>query len=231
MALLRLALGNPMARIDNRLWLAPVMAAFLLGCEREVPPAMAPAATLPPLSPGNASVVFVRPTSPCDTSDYSIIVDERGRFVGSTSPGSRAAVSVAPGTHVFYSWSNSDLRIDGLPEFNPVAAVRVSASAEAPSYIGLIVRERQSTVTRCDRYAVVDMFSVRPGRRFWDELPEWLSSTKPLVADYREGQALLNANPAMLQSDLELGRAKLALLDDLWARQSRQDAERAYGGQ
>jgi len=112
-----------------------------------------------------------------------------------------------------------------------VAAVRVRAMTETPAYVALIVRVRQSTVTRCDRYGVVDMVGVGPGQRFWDDFQEWLSSTKPLVADYALGQALLDANPAMLQSDIELGRAKLARYDEIRARQKRQDVERAFTGQ
>ena len=204
---------------------------FLLsGCAREVPPAMTPSASLLAPPAGQAAVVFVRPLSPCDTSEYSIVVDDHGRFVGNVAPGTQIVVPITPGTHVFYSWSNIDSRSEREPSFNPVMATRVDARGEGPQYVALIVQMQDSTVTRCNAYSHVSMHRVRPGQRddtLWSDLQEWLRSTQPLVANQPAGQATLNANPALLQTHLELGHAKLRAMDDFHARKARRDAERA----
>jgi hypothetical protein len=215
-----------MGRSSRFVWLVFVATA-LPSCGEDLPPAMTPVSALPAVAPGSASVVFVRPKSPCDTGDYEIIVDEQGRFVGNASPGSQLAVSVQPGTHVFYGWSARDLRIEGRPEFNPVAAARVNAIADGPTYVALVVEVRRTTSMRCWKYAVVDMYPSGPGRSYFQEIQEWLTSTTPLVADPPRGQSLLDADPAMLQSDLDLGRAKLALLDQRRALRAQEKAEQS----
>jgi hypothetical protein len=185
---------------------------------------MSPAASaaVPSATP---TVVFVRPESPCDTSDYSVVVDERGRFIGNVAAGTQVVVPVSPGRHVFYSWSDRDLRFDKLPEFNPVAATRVDAVGTETHYVALLVESRGSVVSRCYPYAVVSMQPVTPG----DELQEWLQSTQLLVPNQEAGQLALRSNSALLQTHLELGRAKLDQIDYATAKKARRDAERAAG--
>jgi hypothetical protein len=200
----------------------------LLACERSIPPAMSiasPSAAEP--APGPSTVVFVRPGSPCDGSDYWVVVDAQGRFVGHLAPGTKVAASVEPGSHVYYAWSSVDLRtVVGTPDFNPVAAVRVGSDPGHTGYVALIVLQRNSTVTRCEPYALVNMMAVTAGDR---DLGEWLAESKLLVADRSRGQALLDSNPAKLRNELALGRAKLDVVDAFQAGERDLAAERAAG--
>jgi hypothetical protein len=197
------------------LWLC----VFLIGCERGVPPAMSKAPSLDAPAAGDATVVFARVRNACDTSDHTVIVDDAGHFVANVMPGSRVSAAVAPGTHVFYAWSSRDVRSEKEPMFNPVSAIRVYATEEAPVYVALIVPFRHGSVTRCMGYGLVELALASPS----DELRD----TQPLVADRGVGQAALDAAPAHLEAHLELGRAKLAALDDAAARAARRARERA----
>jgi hypothetical protein len=215
----------------NRLvskWAALVMttaAALSLGCSHELPPAMAPtAATSQTVPDHEATIVMVRPESRCDTADYSIVVDDRGQFIGNLGPGTQLTVAMSPGTHVFYAWSNRDLRFEAHPEFNPVAAIRVNVAPLQTYHVALIVHESTATSRGCNRYAFVDMVPVRANGPYCEDLQGWLKSTKPLAADGQAGQAMLAANSAMTQSYLDLGRAKLQQLDE---RRARREVESA----
>jgi hypothetical protein len=181
-------------------------------CGRTLPPAMLPATTLQPqpVEAGSSRVVFMRPNSACDAADYSVVVDAQGHFVGNVAPGTRVAVTVPPGDYAFFGWSNIDLRDDRYPEFNPVTAARVHAEPGATNYVALVVRTRSATVTRCDHYPVVEM---QPMTKADPDFAETLEDTSPVSTDYARGQASLEADPVMLRSHMELGRAKLVFLD------------------
>jgi hypothetical protein len=146
-----------------------------------------------------------------------VVVDERGRFIGNVAAGTQIVVPVSPGQHVFYSWSDRDLRFGKLPELNPVAATRVEAVGTETQYVALLVETRGSVVSRCYPYAFVSMQRVARG----DELEAWLQSTQILVPDREAGQLALRANADLLQTHLDLGRRKLALLDEQTARNAR----------
>jgi len=166
----------------------------------------------------DASVVFVRPESSCDKGDYSIVVDDHGRFVGNVAPGTQVAIPVKPGTHTFYAWSSLDLRVEREPSFNSVAAARVNAVASQTAYVTLTVSRPHF---ECFDWAWVEM-TTRD--LLSTDLQTWIHTTRPVVADRAAGQAALNARPALLQTDLELGQAKLQRLDDLAAREERRQA-------
>jgi hypothetical protein len=198
-----------MNRLAPRIAVAAALALLLPGCGREIPPAMTLATSATPVDPGAATVVFVRPLSPCDTSDYSIVADEAGHFVGNVAPGTQLAVPVSPGPHVYYAWSNRDLRVAREPNFNPVGAARVNARASEARYVALVVRTREASTSRCWRWAIVDLRSVPRDGPFADEVLSWTRSTKLLTADQASGQATLDADPLLLQSNLELGSRKM----------------------
>jgi hypothetical protein len=179
---------------------------------------MTRAAFLSAPQPGDASVVFVRPESSCDGGDYSIVVDDHGRFVGNVAPGTRVSVPVRPGTHIFYAWSSLDLRVEKEPNFNPVAAVRVNAVPSQTEYVSLTDSRHHF---ECNAWMSVEM---TPQDVLSSDLAGWLNSSKAVVADRGAGQAALNARPALLQTDLELGQAKLQRLDELHAREERRRA-------
>jgi hypothetical protein len=193
---------------------------------------MHPVTSATPEPANDSAVVFVRPHTPCDTSDYSIIVDEHGRFVGNLTPGTKMTVPVSPGNHVFYAWGDRDVRFARGPNSNPVTAVRVQLRASETEYVALEVETvDEATVTRCWPYAVVAMHRLDSSGARSEDLHHWLDSSKLLAADRDAGQSALDRNPALLQSHLELGQAKLMSLEEASARKARRDAERAAGSE
>jgi hypothetical protein len=163
---------------------------------------------------GGPAVVLVRPASICDTNDYSVVVDEQGHFVANVPPGTRVVVGVSAGTHVFYAWDDVDLLVDREPNFNPVAAVRVTAGEAKTEYVALIVPMNGSDCVSSSGRTWVEMTVVRPGDDLARELPVWLGATKEIVADGRMGQAELISHPAHLETYLELGARKLRQIEE-----------------
>jgi hypothetical protein len=198
--------------------------AVLAGCNHELPPATTIAASLPGPAGNDGSVVFVRPSSPCDTSGYSIVVDEHGRFVGNVDPGTQIAASVAPGPHVFYAWSSLDLRVEAVPAFNTVAAARVEVAPGQTQHVALIVNR---PTYNCLDWAVVDLRVIGQSDAYWDELQEALHTAQPVNVDVPAGQATLDAKPALLREYLEMGHTKLVHLEELHAREAQRRAVRA----
>jgi hypothetical protein len=203
--------------------LVPILFAVLLaGCADQLPPAMTQTSSLAGGASG-ASVVFVRPSSACDTDDYEVLVDSHGRFLGNLPPSSHMTVAVAPGPHVFYAWSSRDLRYPQEPGFNAVSAVRMNVTSAEPQYIALLTEKRE--LLRCNEYALVDLVPVGQRDELWSDVQNWLGTTRPLMANRVTGQAGLDAKPAHLQSYLELGWAKLVRKETLEAREERREAE------
>jgi hypothetical protein len=198
-------------------------ALFCGGCETELPPATAPVAALAAPAPGQGSIVFVRPESQCDRSDYTIVADEQGNFVGNIGPGTRIAHPVTPGTHVFYSWSSYDLRIEKEPNFNTTGAVRVTVAPSETRYVTLLMYRPHY---ECQDWPVLEMNAARrPGELV--DVQGMVASTKPVGVDRAAGQALLDAKPNLLHTNLDHGRWKLLRLDDQNAREERTKATQA----
>jgi hypothetical protein len=193
------------------------------GCETELPPATVPVAALAAPAPGQGSIVFVRPESQCDRSDYTIIADEQGNFVGNVVPGTRIAQPVSPGTHVFYSWSSYDLRIEKEPNFNTAGAVRVTVAPSETRYVSLTIFRSHYD---CTDWPIIEMHAARKPGELAD-VQSMVASTKPVGVDRAAGQALLDAKPNLLQTNLDHGRWKLARLDDQHAREERSKATQA----
>jgi hypothetical protein len=181
---------------------------------------MSPAGTLLSPGPSEASIVFVKPTSPCDHATYEVIVDERGHFVGNLAPGTRVALPVPPGPHTFYNWSSTldQVRVEQLPAgYVAVGAERLVAIAGQVHHVALVV------VPPCwQAYTRTRLVPPRSG--LWDDLQGWLSSTRAVVADRAAGQAALDANPALLQTYIELGQRQMARRDAARAREERRQA-------
>jgi hypothetical protein len=193
------------------------------GCEAELPPATARVPALAAPAPGQGSVVFVRPESQCDRSDYTILADDQGNFVGNVGPGTRIAQSVSPGTHIFYSWSSYDLRVEKEPNFNAAGAVRVTVAPSETRYVTVTMYRPHY---ECQEWPVVEMHAAhKPGELA--DVQSMVSSTKPVAVDRAAGQALLDAKPNLLQTNLDQGRWKLLKLDDQHAREERSKATQA----
>src|SRR5512140_2863654 len=180
--------------------------ATLAACGTTVPPAMAPASGAEPApDAAQGTVVFVRPRSGCDTSDYSVVADDHGQFVANVAPGTQVAVTLAPGPYVFYAWSSRNVRFEKEPNFNPVAATRVQAAAGQTRVVALRVVTREGAASnRCYPYAPVAMRHVAPGEGAGE-----LASAQRMVSDRAAGQAELDKDAAALKEHLELGAERL----------------------
>jgi hypothetical protein len=156
-------------------------------------------------SAGESQVVLVRPRSPCDTGDYTVVVDDRGGFVANVAPGTRAAITFPPGMHILYAWSSRDVRYDKEPNFDPVAATRVTTAAGETKYVALRVVMREVAINRCYRYAPVVLRHLQAG----EEAAEEIAATQPLAADRAAGQAELGRDAARLKEHLAFGEERL----------------------
>jgi hypothetical protein len=192
----------------------------LSACGSTLPPAMTPA-TGAPLTPDatQGSVVLVRPRSGCDTSDHTVVADEHGRFVANVAPGTHVAMTLAPGSYVFYAWSSRDVRFDKEPNFNPVSATRVQAAAGQTKVVALHVLTREgATSNRCYPYAPVALRHVAPAAAEGE-----LAGTQRLVADLAAGQAELDKDPARLKELMAFGERRMQRNEDARENPTRGD--------
>jgi hypothetical protein len=150
-----------------------------------------------------------------------VVVDANGRFVGNLAAGTKLTLPVKPGTHVFYSWSTVDWRLEAQPAFNPATATRVTVMAGETRYVGF-------THINAPHCSTIPILVMAVARSASDEA-ELSAATKMVVADRSAGQAKLEEQPAHLQTYLELGRWKLSQLDEDHAREARRAAMAAEG--
>ena len=187
--------------------LAALLAASLAACADAIPPGTTPVAAPPSPGPTDALITFVRPVSVCDTGEWAVVVDDRGRFVGNVSTDTQISYATTPGDHVFYAWSNDDVDVDINPNFNPIAAVRLRAVAGQSHYVSVEV------TSPCSVRSYFEMHAVSGHSAGWADLEEALGKTHPMSCDPAVGQSLLDAHPRHLQRRLRLGNRKLALLE------------------
>jgi hypothetical protein len=199
---------------------ATSLAFAFVGCVDALPPG-AVLASAPPAAPGpsEASVTFVRPESACDTGEYTVIVDDHGRFAADVAAGTQVTVPVVPGAHAFYAWSHVDVHVNIERAYNPVAATRVNAVAGRATYVSLEVE----SPCRSNR-ATFEMHQFAAAAAADKELEHWLGNTRAVTVDRAAGQARLEENPAHLAWRLELGQQRLRRVDEAEAAGARHAA-------
>jgi hypothetical protein len=178
--------------------------ALLAACAQPEVPAMyaGDAATPPP-----GTIVFVRPPSPCDTTDHARIVAADGRFVGALGPGTWFAVQNYTGDQIFYVWPGLDLRLELHPEFQPVDVVHVRAGERKTTYIGVRVHEHLKL--KCWKYATFRFTRPAP-----QDAERWMHDGRELVADRAEGQAVLVRDADVTRAYLQMAKDKQARRGD-----------------
>ena len=178
--------------------------ASLTGCAEALPPATTPTAGLPPIRGGEALITFVRPSSPCDTGEYAVIVDSQGRFVADVSSGTRVAVPAPAGSHVYYAWSNVNLINARDPDFlGGVTAVRVRTQPSEESFVLV-------DTPFCQYRFLPSLHQIASNPAAQRELKGFLEDTEPVQNDPIAGQREVDARPARLRSYLRLGHLALA---------------------
>jgi hypothetical protein len=176
------------------------LAVLAAGCAPAEIPAMHPG-TGPAPGPSRGRIVFVRPASPCDTTDHARIVDDEGHFVGFLGSGSWFSLPVAPGERTFAVWPGLDLRSNLRPEFAPIDVVSVSVEAGETVHLGVRLRNEQSH--HCAKYAIFRFARPEPG-----EIEDWMHVTRELVPDAAEGQASLDRDAELTHAYLEMAKRR-----------------------
>jgi hypothetical protein len=118
---------------------------------------------------GNATVVFVRPTSYAGRVKH-IVMDQKGRFLGECWGETYFSVKMPPGQYTFISWS------EGTP------ALQATLAAGKVYYV-------EVGVTIGAWAARARLFGLGPQRENWAEVPEWLGKSTMLVPNEEAGQA------------------------------------------
>ena len=128
----------------------------MAGCTARQTPAMAPRAEqhLPAIAPRAAQVVFRRASSPCDSSDHAIVVDETGQFLGTLAPDTAFAVNTTPGRHAYSVWPGMDLRQEKDPSFRPVGVLEASLKPNEHRAVDVAVVLPREGRGHCQSYAV-----------------------------------------------------------------------------
>ena len=160
-------------RFDFRTTLLVMFTVALLGCTASSKYMIEPQGLVslqPP--PDKAVVVFIRPSNFARAVGTTIL-DEHGRFLGDSLPQTYFAVLEPPGQHVFISWAEN------------TAALRAEL---APGHVYYVeVAPKMGVMS-----ARMHLLALTPRSENWPKLREWLSESKPLVANEAAGQAYLS---------------------------------------
>jgi hypothetical protein len=181
----------------------------LAACSEPVVPAMHPASGSPlsrPAGPGEASVVFVRPPSSCDTVEDASIVDENGHFVGNAGANTTFAVTLPAGRHAFYVWPHVEPRPGPYSNSLPVAAVLLDTKAGDVARIAILVPKGRSLRCNVSGYELAAAAGDNSARA---ELESWSHEARPLQPDAEAGERDLERNRPLVCAHVELGRRQL----------------------
>lgn len=140
------------------------------GCASKFMQPAAPGTRIAPRSDA-ATVVFVRPSS-FGAAINPTIFDEQGRFLGDAQANAHFVATVAPGEHMFIVWAENTgpIRATLLP--GRVYFIEVSMKPGAFQ-------------------ARAHLLAITPRSEQWTQVREWLSDTKPTIADTAAGDAYL----------------------------------------
>lgn len=157
----------------NRIIVTVVLAfvVVLAGCAMQSP-YMIKLETPQPVAtdPAMATVVFIRPSS-YGGRIKTIILDEKGRFLGESWGKTYFAVRVPPGEHTFISWT------EGTP------AMKATLDPGKTYYVEVGIVPGAWT-------ARARLFAMGPRRASWSKLTDWLADCTMLIPNEAAGQAL-----------------------------------------
>jgi hypothetical protein len=181
----------------------------LVGCSEPRVPAMHPAngaQVPPPPAPGDASVVFVRPPSSCDSIDYPRIVDENGHFVGNAGSNTTFVVTVPAGRHAFYALPSSFLRITA---HSPVSALLVDATEGGVAHVAIVRRKGSSL--RCNVLPAYELVAHDDTDAARAEFESWTREATPMQPEREAGERDLRRDSDFVCAYVEAGRQRLAV--------------------
>ena len=205
-------------------WLASFV--FLGGCLDVAGPYTVATSTTLVVQPPHAKVVFLWPPDSCDHGGYFLVATAKGRFLGTLYRNARLEAELDPGDVELVAWNPEIERDSG--QLGPGDVSLVSArleggrtyftrfafgewDARGPSgpYFsggrGVAVRWPSCHGLKASLVALV------PGTPEWKRLPDWLDELHPYTADV-QGQAWLDADPAVLRVHVQLARERYEAL-------------------
>ncbi|MEK7704219.1 MAG: hypothetical protein AAB426_04615 [Myxococcota bacterium] len=166
---------------------------------------MRPAATLAPQAADMARVVFLRPSSMAGGITLTI-VDDKGRFIGDSTPGSRFAADVTPGEHAFIAWGEGTHSMKARLASGKTYYVEVSPHMGAWS-------------------ARFHLTAVKRGSASLGKLPDWLRETEQLEVLGAEGQRYVDGRRGTIEEVIQKGLARFAEYDEEERRERTLDPE------
>lgn len=118
-------------RVRRPTLLAPLLLAGTLGCAPARSEYMVPLAAPPSLGPAAdaARIVFFRHGGA--GAIIFTVMDERTHFVGDAAAGTRFAITIPPGDHVFIAWNEKE-PTTGASSFGLLGAAISAAAGELP---------------------------------------------------------------------------------------------------
>jgi len=179
-----------------------------------------------------ATLAFLWPSTSCDTGGYYSLATADGKFVGNLSSGTQLRVSMPPGEHTIFGWSDArapgDASVVGLP------VLSATLDAGRTYYVRMAFGEWDETGPRemhmrrtaqrvCYRIGNVmsaAMNILTPSSDLWTEMPGWVSELPALAPDAAGGQAWLDANHDVVAARRDLAVGRLAGLRPLARRLS-----------
>jgi len=202
-----------------------LVACALAACALARPPftqAAAPTAA----DPHVATVVFLWPSTSCDTGGYYTLATDDGKFLGNIAAGTQLAVPLAAGDHTLLGWNGSRTEGDDAASMVSVPVLHATLEEARTYYVQLAFGEwddkgpRQMHTVRtakrvCFRIGNVmstAMVALTPTSDFWSELPALTSELPATSSDAVAGQSWLDANQATFTAHRDLAKARFEAL-------------------
>jgi hypothetical protein len=170
--------------------LAAAMAAASAGCaatSEYMRPAQLTGPPTPP--PGQALVVFVRPSSFALGLRFTIL-SAQGQFLGDSLPASNFAIILPPGQHVFFGWAEN------------TSALRADLAPDRTYYVEVAPKMGFGSA-RCH------LLAITPRAESWAKLSTWLRETAAYLPDTAAGQAYLASRAPDVADRLRRGHETL----------------------
>jgi hypothetical protein len=192
------------------------------GCASAGSPHLLPAApsTAPLARPDAAVVVFARRDE--NTSTAAAVIDEKGRFLGDSAPGSRWAVAVPPGEHYFFAWDRFGEKspdeawyeaYHGANNYRVgrVGVLRAELDAGNVYYVEVATSGWTGSPRRWDRRWGVDLSPIALSGGM---PPAWVQGLAAFDVARTSGQAQLDAEPDFVRHRITAGFDRFARLGD-----------------
>jgi hypothetical protein len=200
-------------------------APFLGACAPTRPPFTA--ASVPSAAdPHAATVVFLWPSTSCDTGGYYTLADADGKFVGNIAAGTQLTVPMAAGDHTLVGWNGSHAEADDAASMVSVPVLHATLEEGRTYYVRLafgewddkgprqmhMIRTARRVCFRIGNVMSTAMVTLTPASEEWSELSAWTSELQPTSSDAAAGQSWLDANQPIFTMHRDLAKTRFDAL-------------------